>query len=177
MHPKLRLAKLAWPMLVSICILAPVAAVAQAALPATVAKDLKENVDLCREVGGRPMTDKAVERVDLNGDGKEDFVFYVGSIGCEGAASIYGDREKGVTVYVGDGRGGAVAAFTDAVFGAKVEGTGPAAKLWLTVSGGGCGKPPAADFASENFCDRAIVWNAKTKKFDYSPVSTVRMIQ
>jgi hypothetical protein len=45
------------------------------------------------------------------------------------------------------------------------------------VSGAQCGKPPAPDFARENFCDRALVWNAATKKFDYAPVSTVRMIQ
>jgi hypothetical protein len=58
-----------------------------------------------------------------------------------------------------------------------IEGAGPAAKLWLTVSGQQCGKKPAADFASENFCDRSILWNARTQKFEYAPVATVRMIQ
>jgi hypothetical protein len=80
-------------------------------------------------------------------------------------------------VYVGDGAGGAVDAFSDSVFGAELEGAGAAAKLWLTVSGKQCGKPPAKDFAHENFCDRAVVWSAKTKKFEYAPVSTVRMIE
>jgi hypothetical protein len=47
----------------------------------------------------------------------------------------------------------------------------------MTVSGEQCGKPPAKDFASENFCDRAVVWNAATKKFDFGPVSSVRMIE
>jgi len=42
---------------------------------------------------------------------------------------------------------------------------------------GGCGKAPAPDFARENFCDRAIVWSAKTRKFEYAPVSTVRRIE
>jgi hypothetical protein len=63
------------------------------------------------------------------------------------------------------------------VFGAKLEGEGAAARLWLTVSGAACGKPPAPDFAHENSCDRAIVWNAKTRKFEYAPVSSVRMIE
>ena len=72
---------------------------------------------------------------------------------------------------------GAKSAFNDWVYGATIEGSGPAARLWLTVSGEQCGKKPAADFASENFCDRSIAWNAKTQKFDYAPVSTVRMIQ
>jgi hypothetical protein len=150
---------------------------AAAKLPATVAGDLDAMAEQCREAGGKPLTDAAIKRADLNADGKEDFVLDVGSINCDGAASIYGDREKGVTVYVGDGNGGATNAFSEWVFGATIEGTGPAAKLWLTVSGEACGKKRAADFASENFCDRAIVWNAKTKKFEFAPVATVRAIK
>jgi hypothetical protein len=160
------------------CLLSGAAAHAQSSkLPAVVATDLKAVAAQCVEVGGKALTTEAVKRADLNGDGMEDFVLDVGSINCDGAAGIYGDREKGVTVYVGDGTGGAKSAFSDSVYGATIEGTGPAATLWLTVSGQQCGKKPAADFARENFCDRSIAWNAKTQKFDYAPVSTVRMIQ
>jgi len=146
-------------------------------LPAAVAKDLADVAAMCTEFGGKAHTGDAVKRADLNGDGKEDYVLFVGDVRCDGAPSIYGDRQKGVTVYVGDGAGGARTAFSDAVFNSNIEGAGPAAKLWLGVSGQACGKPPAKDFASENFCDRAIAWNAKAQKFDYAPVSTVRMIQ
>lgn len=146
-------------------------------LPATVAADLKSIADQCREVGGKPQTANAVQRADFNGDGKDDFVLDTGSVNCDGAASIYGDREKWVGVYVGDGQGGASSAFIDSVYGVTIEGTGSASRLWLTVSGEQCGKKPAKDFASENFCDRAIVWNAGTKTFDYAPVATVRMIE
>jgi hypothetical protein len=104
-------------------------------------------------------------------------VLDVGAVNCDGAASIYGDRKKGVIVYVGDGKGGATEAFNDMSYGMTIEGAGPAAKLWLTVSGQSCGKPPAKDFASENFRDRSLAWNAKTRKFDYAPVSTVKMVQ
>lgn len=149
----------------------------QIELPTIVAASLKSLDDTCREVGGKPLTGDVVKRVDLNADGKEDFVVDVGSANCDGAASVYGDREKGVAVYVGDGMGNASEAFSDSVYGATIEGTGPAAKLWLTVTAQRCGKKPAVDFASENFCDRALVWNAQTRKFDYAPVSTVRMIQ
>ena len=146
-------------------------------LPATVAVDLKEVAAMCTEAGGKALAADAVKRVDLNGDGNEDFVFDVGSIACDGAASIYGDREKSVTVYVGDGQGGAVPAFRDMVYGMKIEGSGTAARLWLTVAGEACGRKPAPDFASESFCDRPIAWNAAGRKFAYAPVSTVRMIQ
>jgi hypothetical protein len=146
-------------------------------LPGPVATALKSLADLCRDSGGTPVTDQAVTRIDLTGDGKEDYLLNVAGVNCQGAASVYGDREKGVTVYLGDGGGGASEAFNDVVFGAKVEGTGPAAKLWVTVAGPRCGTKPAADFASERFCERALTWNAKTRKFDYAPVSTVRMIE
>jgi len=152
-------------------------AAAEEKLPAAVVADVKSNADLCREIGSTPNTANAVKSADLNGDGKPDFVFLNGWIHCPASASLYGDREKVVVVYAGDGAGGAVSAFTDMVFDAKLEGTDTAMKLWLTTSGAGCGKPPAADFSQENFCDRAIVWNATTKKFEYAPVSTVRMIQ
>jgi hypothetical protein len=156
---------------------APEPVAAQEELPAPVAADVKSNEALCRDAGGTPNARDAVKRADLNGDGKPDFVFLNGWIDCAGAASIYGDREKALTVYAGDGAGGAVSAFSDMVFDAKIEGAGAASKLWLTVMGAGCGKPPAASFAEENFCDRPLLWNAKTRKFEYAPVSTVRMIE
>jgi hypothetical protein len=104
-------------------------------------------------------------------------VIYLGWVDCDGAASIYGDREKGVLVFAGDGNGGALAAFNDLAFDAAIEGEGAAARLWLTTMGAMCGKEPAADFASEHFCDRAIAWDAATNSFDYAPVSTVRVFE
>jgi hypothetical protein len=142
-------------------------------LPAAVAKDLESVAAQCTEAGGKAGTAAAVKRVDLNGDGKEDFVLDVGSINCQGAASIYGDREKGVSVYAGDGAGGAALAFSGVAYGTKVEGS----RLWLTVAGGDCGKPPAADFASEAFCERPLAWNAAARKFEFAPVSAIKMIQ
>ena len=127
-------------------------AAAQAAaappLPAVVAKAVKEVAAVCNENGGKANMTNAVKRADLNGDGIEDYVLDVGSVNCDGAASVYGDREKGVLVYVGDGKGGATEAFNDMSYGVTLEGTGSAAKLWLAVSGQLCGKPPAKDFAS-----------------------------
>jgi hypothetical protein len=150
---------------------------AESKLPAVVAAELKAVAAECVEVGGKALTEEAIKRADLNGDGKEDFVLDVGSIQCDGAASIYGDRSKKVTVYVGDGAGGAVAAFSDMSYGIRFEGTGIATKLWLTVVGEECGKKPAADFASQKFCDRSLVWQGATKKFEFAPISTVKMIE
>jgi hypothetical protein len=146
-------------------------------LPAAVANDLQTIAADCTGVGGKALTQDAVKRVDLNGDGKEDYVLDVGSIICDGAASAYGDRAKGITVYAGDGAGGAKSAFSGWVYGARIEGNGPQARLWLTVSGAECGKKPAPTFASESFCERPIAWNAAVRKFEFALVSTVKMIE
>lgn len=158
-------------------ILCTTALAAPPKLPATVAADLKEVAAECTGVGGRPVTDQAVRQADLNGDGKGDFVLFFGWINCEGAASVYGDRAKGVYVYAGDGSGGAQRAFQESAYDVQVEGTGPAAKVWLTVSGGLCGQKQAATFAEEKFCDRPLAWNGSARKFDFAPVSSARMIQ
>jgi hypothetical protein len=150
---------------------------AETRVPAPVAKELEETATICTEAGGKPKTAGAVKRTDLNGDGKEDFVLDVGSIDCEGAASVYGDREKGVSVYAGDGAGGAAQAFSDSAYGMKIEGSGAKAKLWLTLSDPECGRRKGADFASASFCERPVQWNAKTGKFELAPLSTVRMVQ
>lgn len=146
-------------------------------LPGTVLADLRAAAAECTDAGGVAQTGNAVKRADLNADGKEDYVLDVGSIQCEGAASIYGDRDKSVTVYVGDGAGGARNAFREWAYEVRLEGAGAATKLWLTVMGSNCGKKLAKDFASETFCDRPVVWNPKAQNFEFAPVSSVRLIQ
>jgi len=149
------------------------AVAAGATLPAAVQKELKALEAVCTEVGGTPRSAKAVTEVDLTADGTPDWVVAVEAIDCEGAPSVYGDRAKGVTIFVGDGAGGAAQGFTGAAYGVKLEG----AKVWLTVAGDECGAPPAKDFASERFCERALVWNAATKRLELAPVSSVRMVE
>ena len=159
-------------------ILGPTAFGAPPKLPAVVATDLKAIAEECTGVGGKAMTSDAVRRADLNGDGHDDYVLFVGWIICDGAASIYGDRAKMVQVYAGDAQGGAAAStFAEMAYDVRLDGAGSAAKAWLTVSGMQCGKKPAANFASEAFCERPVAWNGKTRKFEFAPVSTVRMIQ
>jgi hypothetical protein len=154
-----------------------IAAAAEPKLPAPVSAWLKGAADLCREVEGKPSLTDAVKRADLNGDGVEDYVVTVEGIRCEGAASIYGDREKAMAVFVGDDKGGATQAFSDSAFGLEVKPDGARSKLWLTVMGQQCGRKPAKDFASEAFCERPLLWDPARRMFDCAPVSQVRMLQ
>jgi len=146
-----------------------------AELPAVVATALAEIAAECTAVGGKPDTQDAVRRVDLNADSREDYVLYTGWVMCEGAVSVYGDRAKRIAVFTGDGQGGAAESFADWTYDAQVE--GDPTMLWLVVAGGNCGRPPAPDFASEAFCQRAVTWNAAAGSFGFAPVDTVRMIE
>ena len=147
---------------------------AHAALPTAVNAELRAIANLCREVGGKPDVAAALLRADLNGDGRKDYVVDVGGARCDGAAGIYGDREKGVSIFVTDAKGNAVKAFSDSSFAVRLEGGSNPSTIWLTVMGRGCGKAPARDFANEHFCERALRWNPKTRSFDYAAISTVR---
>ncbi|MEZ5474637.1 MAG: hypothetical protein R3E72_06480 [Steroidobacteraceae bacterium] len=166
---------------VSMCLLAALAVMANAnaaeKLPAPVAKAMRDIAAVCSDVGGKPQMKDALQRADLNADGLMDYVVNVAGVNCEGAVSVYGDREKGVMVFTADAKAGAHEAFNDSVYGVRLERSQSSARLWLTVSGEGCGKKPAANFASEAFCERPLVWNAKTGKFAYAPVSMIRMIE
>lgn len=159
------------------CLVSQIVYAAAAPLPMPVKDAVTAVAAVCIEAEGKANTTAAIKRADLNADGHEDYVLDVGSVICDGAASIYGDREKGVIVYVGDGKGGAVEAFNGSSFGINLAGTGSSAKLWLSVMGRDCGKKPAASFAEESFCERPLQWNATTRKFDLAPLSSVKMIQ
>jgi hypothetical protein len=96
---------------------------------------------------------------------------------CENAWSVYGDREKAIMVFAGDGRGMATEAFVGQVYDAAIETSSSGDSLWLGLAAEGCGQPRADTFAEETFCDRAIVWNAATRRFEYAPLDTIRLIQ
>ena len=146
-------------------------------LPPTVVEAVATLAEVCTASEGKPRSDDAVRTVDLNGDAVDDFVVYAGWMVCEGAWSVYGDREKTITVYAGDGRGGAPEAFAGSVFDAAIETTERGAALWLGVMAEDCGRPHAETFAEETFCDRAIVWNATTRRFELAPLATIRLIE
>ena len=162
--------------LLAACGQAREAATPGSAMPATVMAPLDELTALCGEAGGTPHAENAVRRADLNADGADDYILFVGWIWCENAISIYGDRQKGLVVFANDGRGGAIEAFQNIVFDAEIESADGTPQLWLTTMAEQCGRPSAATFAEESFCRRPIVAVAPDR-FEYAPLSTVRMIE
>jgi hypothetical protein len=147
-----------------------------AILPWRVAEALGEFTDRCKKAGGIPFTTMAVKRADLNGDGNEDYVLDASAISCTGGARDFGPPDKPVKVFLGDGADGAEPAFSQSAYAVKVE-RGPAARIWLTLSGEGCGKKKARFHDEENFCDRPLVWNTETKKVELAPLSQARTLR
>jgi hypothetical protein len=152
------------------------AAPAVAQLPMAVQKALADYLAICTEVGGQPDAAAGVWRRDLNGDGITDYVIDGHAITCKGAYTAWGDRAKQVSVFTGDSAGEGALAFDGLTWGVSLEGD-PDATLWLGVSSEACGKPAAADFASESFCERPLQWNSATRRFDYAPLATIRPLR
>lgn len=147
------------------------------ALPAPVAGALAELEKTCTEAGGRPSTTVAVKTTDLDGDGRADFILDASSISCQGAAAAFGDRDKPVQVFLSDGAGGARLAYSDTAYSVKLEGQGPAARVWLLLAGEECGKEKARFFTEESYCDRPLVWNENTKKVELAPLSAAKPVR
>lgn len=145
--------------------------------PSPVAAAVAALAARCSAVDGTPQADAAVRRGDFNADSHDDFLLYAGWMVCENAASVFGDREKEVTVFIGNDAGGASAAFHDSVYEVVLEGEGKNGQVWLTVAGEQCGNPHAATFSEESFCDRALVWSKATARFDYAPLGTTRSLK
>ena len=145
-------------------------------LPEPLAATLASWADECRAAGGTTRDSDAVKHADLSGDTREDYVLYRGWLVCDNAPSVFGDREKTVLVFVGDDAGKARLAFDEQAFDARIEERGTARVLWLTLSAGECGRPPAPHFSNETFCERAVVWNA-SGHFELSPVKAARIIK
>lgn len=145
-------------------------------LPAAVAVALEGLAEECRAAQGTPRVDDAVKHADLNGDAREDYVLFAGWLACDGAPGVFGDREKPLQVFVGEGSRAARFAFGQQAYDARLEYHGGKAVLWVTTVAGNCGRPPAASFAEEVFCDRAIAWTAPGQ-FEFAPVDTVRIVQ
>lgn len=147
------------------------------ALPSPVSAAVAALAARCSAVDGKPQVNAAVQHGDFNADGYDDFVLFSGWIACENAASIFGDREKDITVFIGNDAGGASTAFTGSVYDVTLEGEAKTSHVWVTVAGEQCGNPPAPTFFEESFCDRALVWNQATARFDYAPLSEARSLK
>lgn len=119
--------------------------------------------------------DNIVQRADINGDGITDYMFFDSNIYCEAGASFrQGNGGVGVVIFAGIKNGGAIEAFGKTVSGARIEKSGSKNVVWVAVGGGYCGQENLKSKADAISCDRPLVWDSKTEKFDFAPLSEAR---
>jgi len=110
----------------------------------------------CRTAGGRPSLRGGFEtELDLNGDGRPDYLHDFEALDCAGAASFFcGSAGCPLIAYVSAGNGyrsmglGHVQAWS-------VDRSGAIPVLVLSTHGGACGRAGAAD------CERRVAWNGR----------------
>jgi hypothetical protein len=168
-----------------VMLLAPAVTFAQgapvrtAALPTAVRQSIAEMNAICRDASGTPgRSPELIKIADLNGDGMNDYVVDMGSFNCEGAASVMVNGQSGanVTVFVGGPNNTAAKAWTDSVYGNRIDRTGARPRLYVDVAAISCGQRNAANlaFAAWQFCSRPLNWNATKKAFEFAPMAEKR---
>lgn len=149
-------------------------ALAAPPLPAPVRAVVDAMIAECRGVGGKPGASPGlVSTVDLNGDGRSDYVIDTAAFDCEGAASLFaGTGGSSVEVFITTADGSAKSAFEHGAFGARVE----KGQLWLAVGGSLCGLKVNAGAVHSDMqaCWRPLRWDANRRKLDFAPLDSVR---
>jgi hypothetical protein len=114
---------------------------------------------------GAALVAAVAQRADLNGDHVDEWIIDAGRA-CphtDGPAVKYGSQ---VTVFSAAEKGEAVPSFQQAAFSSHIEHAAGKVRLILTVGGAMCGEGPESQR-----CDRPVVWNALTKRFELAPVA------
>lgn len=146
--------------------------------PMPVINDYWDQQAACSVAGGdfREESQDAVFGVDLNGDRIDDWVVDDGRLICEGAWSLFGGSGgAGLRIYAGGPGKTATPAFQHMVHGQRLIEDEGGWTLYAGVGGPLCGQrvtesTSRADMIS---CWRPLDWQARTRRFDFAPVSAV----
>lgn len=111
---------------------------------------------------GAPPATAALERVDLNGDGRLDWIVDAGRYHCPGRSQAVAETGPPVTVFLVTEAGLAAPALQVAAFGSRLQRT-PAGELtfWVTVGGAACGAA-----APQMRCERRVVWRPAERRLE-----------
>lgn len=150
-------------------------ALAAPSLPAPVRAAINAMNTECRDAGGKPGASPGlVSSVDLNGDGRSDYVLDTGAFDCQGAASLFVGASGGgsAVAFIATADGSAKKVFEQGSFGVRVEQD----KVWLAVGGPLCGQKTGDDTPRSEMqsCWRPLHWDAGRGKLDFAPLSGVR---
>ena len=137
--------------------------------PAVVAKARAMEAQ-CRARGGKiDHTSKPVAFIDVNRDGRPDYLFDENAVVCQGAPDTFaaGDGPH-VEVFIADATGDAQSVFRVPAKGMRIERAADGGIVKLMVAGTACDAKASASLAPT--CERTLVWNATTQKLGLAPL-------
>ena len=141
---------------------------ASAGMPPEVAAavgDLQKNCRMMKKEP--PPVSDYVTRIDLTGDGVDDWLINAGGIYCAGFS---GSGGSAMEIFVGLPNGHARKAFDRYSFGVEIR----RGVVWLASGGGYCGGSTNVPRAMMKTCDIPLIWNKAGQRFDNGPPANVR---
>lgn len=120
----------------------------------------------------------AIHKVDLSGEGYPDYILNDAHFpeGDRLTCRHGGHGGKGVVILASSAEGYFAKAFDQTVWDIKLKKSSNRTTAWVTVGGNDCGQTDFT-FATSILCERELVWNPKTKEFDYASLSEARFLQ
>lgn len=107
--------------------------------------------------------------MDLNGDNFPEYIVDAGTFNCEGAASVMSNGQAGasLTIFAGGPNNTAVRAYSDSVYGNRIDRTGGRVRLFVDVAAQRCGQRNAANlpFSRWEFCSMPLNWDPAKRIF------------
>lgn len=154
----------------ALAVAAGVAGQARAEEPALVAAYTRQLAERCGPLPAGAAAPNLVDRLDLNGDGKDEWVVDAARYPCPGRSAVATAAGAQVTVFKGVDGAVAVPAFQQAAFGARLQRTPEGAMaLFITLGGRDCGADEA-----QSRCERRVLWRAGEGRFDLAPVTPIK---
>jgi len=145
-------------------------------LPEAVEEELSERLDAC--LGKPPLKSPGFLIItDLTGDSIPDFVIDYVELNCSGRGMFSGSGGSQVQIYVGTKGGQAFKAFRHGKFSVKIDKKTKPARLMLGVGGVLCGQTNFTSKASAWACMRPVIWNDRTREFEFAPLSQIQPIR
>lgn len=150
-------------------------------LPAIVMQDVKDLNYWCSRFGGvPPKSADFVQKVELTGDSRSDYIVDLGRYVCKKHAAFMDGGHNGlpIRIYVIGPRGAVRLAYDDYSHGVELTSSRGSTRVWLKTYALNCGQPRDSRrvFAAAWFCLRPLEWNNCSKRFRFASLTEVRDI-
>jgi hypothetical protein len=149
---------------------APAPAPASSGMPPEVAQEVANLQGNCQVMNKTPPPiGDYVTRIELTGDGTDDWLINTAGIACAGLTGGNGGGSL-VEIFIGLPNGHARKAYARYALGVEIRGS----TVSLGSSGDQCGGSAAAPSATTKTCQVPLIWNKATQRFDEGPPTNVR---